>query len=91
MGMQGNHYGLCPAVIAAAPYTSFIQRFIDSYTSFWDCDWDYNAVRTPLHIARAHPDEIQVVSEQALFWPAMNDVRVYFNTEYDFDASGQFT
>jgi hypothetical protein len=44
-------------------------------------------------IARAHPDEIQVLSTRAFFWPMWHGEEIqhtHENNDYDFYGTGQY-
>ena len=90
MGMQGLNYGLCAGILISSPFSSFIARFLDSYHHFYGDDWDFNSVQNSLRIARRYPDELQILTEQAFFYPDSGDGRPFVNDEWDFDASGQY-
>ncbi|WVF72813.1 hypothetical protein IAT40_007631 [Kwoniella sp. CBS 6097] len=85
--------GLCNAIIISEPGSTFIDRWLASYESFEGGVWAHHSVVKPWQIARAHPDEIQVLSERAFFWPMWHGSEVqktHETDEHDFAASGQY-
>lgn len=77
MGVQGRGAkvdGLCNAVMLAAPGSSFVRRWLESYRTFRstgrDKYWDEHSVQLPLQLARAHPGEITILDRGAFFYPS---------------------
>uniref|UniRef100_A0A6C0BM33 Uncharacterized protein n=1 Tax=viral metagenome TaxID=1070528 RepID=A0A6C0BM33_9ZZZZ len=66
MGIQGENYGLCNAVIMAKPETKFGQEWYQSYQSFSQ-NWDLHSVRIPLAISKQYP--ITIAPNDAFFYP----------------------
>lgn len=90
MGMQGYEYGLCAGVLISAPYSSFLSRFLDSYHHFYGHIWDYNSVQNSIKIAKRYPDEIQILRQQAFFYPNWADASPFLTDQWYSDASGQY-
>ncbi|KAK8854781.1 hypothetical protein IAR55_003520 [Kwoniella newhampshirensis] len=85
--------GLCNAIIISAPNSTFIDRWLASYDSFDGGVWAQHSVQKPWEIARSHPDEIQVLSERAFFWPMWHGEEIqktHETTEHDFQKTGQY-
>jgi hypothetical protein len=65
--------GLADAVILAEPQSPFLCRWLNEYRSFRstgrDEFWNEHAVKLPLRLARAYPNEITVLPHTAFFWP----------------------
>lgn len=97
------------AVIIAQPHSSFIDRWLASYETFEDGQWDEHSVNMPWvgqfmiettsaddmpqKLARRYPDEIQVLSNKAFFWPMWhgNEIeKTHELDEHDFKGSGQY-
>ena len=77
MGVQGRGdrvFGLCNAVMMAAPNAPFMVRWLGTYSSFRskgrDDHWDEHSVRIPMQLARAHPQELTVLDRGAFFHPS---------------------
>ena len=68
MGIQGDNYGLCNAIMLAKPQTEFGRQWIKSYESF-NQQWDIHSVKIPLALSKTHP--ITVLSNQAFFCPVV--------------------
>ncbi|WVQ74931.1 hypothetical protein IAR50_004539 [Cryptococcus sp. DSM 104548] len=86
--------GLCNAVIISAPGSPFIERWLASYDTFDGGIWARHSVVKPWELARAHPTELQVLSERAFFWPMWHGDEIqktHETTQHDFKASGQYT
>ncbi|PHH76367.1 hypothetical protein CDD80_1578 [Ophiocordyceps camponoti-rufipedis] len=74
----GNRAGLCNAVIAARPNSSFIDRWLHTYDKAdLNAEWNYHSVILPRQLAHHHPDEICELPPDAFFWPTWTwgDVR----------------
>ncbi|WWD19073.1 hypothetical protein CI109_103531 [Kwoniella shandongensis] len=85
--------GLCNAIIISAPGSTFIDRWLASYDTFDGGVWAQHSVQKSWEIARSHPDEIQVLSERAFFWPMWHGDEIkktHETTEYDFAKTGQY-
>lgn len=66
----GNRWGLCNAVIAARPNSTFINRWIKSYENVdLSKEWNYHSVLLPKEMATAHPEEVCTLAPDAFFWP----------------------
>ena len=85
LGLQEGTYGLCNAVIMAAPQARFIKQWIEEYRDF-DCEqWDEHSVKRPMRIATEHPDLLNVQPENVFFWPSwQNPDAVFFDTDKEF-------
>jgi len=85
--------GLCNAVIISAPGTDFIDRWLASYADFDEGVWAHHSVVRPWELARAHPDEVQVLNSRAFFWPMWHGEEIKYTHErddYDFRGTGQY-
>jgi Glycosyltransferase sugar-binding region containing DXD motif len=52
LGHEGaDRGGLCPRVILARPDSSFVNRWIDSYSTFQTGEWNYHSVTVPKQLA----------------------------------------
>ena len=74
----GNRWGLCNAVLAARPNSSFVARWLNSYRDGGDSEgapvdlrreWNYHSVLLPRVMAQGHPDEVCTLPPDAFFWP----------------------
>lgn len=66
----GNRWGLCNAVIAARPNSTFVSRWLDSYsTADLSREWNYHSVLLPKEMAAQYPDEVCALAPDAFFWP----------------------
>nr|XP_019044696.1 hypothetical protein I302_06609 [Kwoniella bestiolae CBS 10118]OCF23626.1 hypothetical protein I302_06609 [Kwoniella bestiolae CBS 10118] len=85
--------GLCNAIIISSPQSPFIDRWLASYETFDGGIWARHSVVKPWELARAHPEEIQVLSERAFFWPMWHGEEVqktHEEGEFDFEKTGQY-
>ncbi len=71
MGHEGgNRAGMANAIIVARPNSAFINRWIDTYSTFSpSSEWNYHSVTLPKQMAKDHPDEICALPPTAFFWP----------------------
>ena len=74
---DGGEYGMANAVILAEPGAPFLRRWLKEYRSFRskgrDEFWNEHSVRLPVKLAKAHPEEITILSPKAFFWPLWTD------------------
>jgi hypothetical protein len=96
-------------VIVSAPHSSFIDRWLATYETFDNGAWDRHSVNMPWvsrnleatllrrtdgkELARRYPDEVQVLSNRAFFYPMWhgNEIeKTHELDEHDFRASGQY-
>jgi hypothetical protein len=74
---QGGDIGLGNAVILAEPKARFLQRWLETYRCFRsqgrDAFWNEHSVQVPFQLARQFPEEIEVLSHRAFFWPLWSD------------------
>ncbi|KAL3962803.1 hypothetical protein ACCO45_004326 [Purpureocillium lilacinum] len=55
----GNRWGLCNAIIAARPNSTFVRRWLDTYKGAdLNQEWNYHSVLLPKEMSGKHPDEI---------------------------------
>jgi len=84
MGIQGNDYGLCNAIMMAKPGTEFGKQWYEAYKSFNCKDWDYHSVILPLKLAKQIP--ITILSNDALFYPLWDPIgNIVFNDNLNLD------
>jgi mannosyltransferase OCH1-like enzyme len=82
MGVQAHFYeqkgGLCNAVMLSAPHSRFVNKWLDSYTTFCskgrDRWWDYHSVKLPALLSYSSPQNIKVLDHDAFFYPLWADV-----------------
>ena len=80
MGIQGNNYGLCNAIIMAKPNTEFGKQWYDSYRNFNSSIWDYHSVILPQKLSKTIP--ITILAHDALFYPLWDPVtKLLLNSE----------
>jgi len=90
-------YGLCNAVILAAPGCLFIENWLQEFKSFRsegkDGYWDEHAVRMPLRVANrlatSHTSAVTVLSKSAFFdpsWESDELTRLFESTDSFPDA-----
>ncbi|OIW24436.1 hypothetical protein CONLIGDRAFT_623286 [Coniochaeta ligniaria NRRL 30616] len=66
----GNRWGLCNAVIAARPNSTFVSRWLDSYSTVdFTHEWNYHSVLLPKEMADRYPEELCALAPDAFFWP----------------------
>ncbi|KAK4187198.1 hypothetical protein QBC35DRAFT_452513 [Podospora australis] len=66
----GNRWGLCNAIMAARPNSTFVERWLDSYSQAdLSREWNYHSVLLPKEMADQHPDEVCALAPDAFFWP----------------------
>ncbi|KAK4232485.1 hypothetical protein QBC38DRAFT_514071 [Podospora fimiseda] len=66
----GNRFGLCNAVIISRPNSSFLSRWLSSYShADLSKEWNYHSVRLPKILADENPDEVCTLAPDAFFWP----------------------
>jgi SAM-dependent methyltransferase len=74
---EGGQYGMANAVILAEPDAPFLRRWLSEYRFFRsngrDEYWNEHSVQLPVRLAKAHPDEIRILSPKAFFWPLWTD------------------
>jgi SAM-dependent methyltransferase len=74
---EGAEHGMANAVILAEPNAPFLRRWLAEYRSFRssgrDQYWNEHSVQLPVRLAKAHPDEITILSPKAFFWPLWTD------------------
>lgn len=77
-------------MIMARPHAPFLQRWMATYASFNDDDWNYHSVILPGKLAPYFPSEITVLNHSAFFWPLWdtNGLRtLYLEKSYDFSGN----
>ncbi|POR33391.1 Uncharacterized protein TPAR_06424 [Tolypocladium paradoxum] len=66
----GNRLGLCNAIIAARPNSTFVRRWLATYDGAdLNREWNYHSVLLPKELAGRHPDEVCELPPDAFFWP----------------------
>ncbi|KAH8888557.1 hypothetical protein GQ53DRAFT_826246 [Thozetella sp. PMI_491] len=66
----GNRWGLCNAIIAARPNSTFVDRWLESYQNIdFSKEWNYHSVLLPRELAQAYPSEACTLAPDAFFWP----------------------
>ncbi|MBP7273073.1 MAG: hypothetical protein KA974_04490 [Saprospiraceae bacterium] len=86
-------HGLCNAVMLAAPQTSFVQRWYESYNFFRskgkDKFWNEHSVYIPAQFAQQYPNEITIVPPQYFFIPSYDErgLKDMFVNNTNFDES----
>ncbi|KAK3995866.1 hypothetical protein QBC44DRAFT_14775 [Cladorrhinum sp. PSN332] len=66
----GNRWGLCNAVIISRPNSTFLERWLDSYShADLSKEWNYHSVRLPKILADENPDQVCTLAPDAFFWP----------------------
>jgi hypothetical protein len=89
LGREGEEgvWGTANAVILAERESGFLKRWLEEYKSFRsmgrDEFWNEHSVQIPSRLARQHPTEVVVLSENAFFWPLWTDDHLnwIFNTD----------
>jgi hypothetical protein len=84
--------GLCNAIIMSKRASPFLRRWWDSYRTFSHEQWATHSVKKPWELSRNHPDEITILSNQAMFWPLWTEEHlkmVHVHNDYDFFKTGQ--
>ena len=66
MGVQGENYGLCNAIMMAKPGTDFGKQWFRSYESY-NTQWDLHSVKIPYNLSAIYP--ITILRNDALFYP----------------------
>ncbi|KAK2074585.1 hypothetical protein P8C59_008780 [Phyllachora maydis] len=67
----GNRWGLCNAIMAARPNSTFVARWLASYAGVEPgrAGWNYHSVILPKRLAEANPGEVCALAPDAFFWP----------------------
>lgn len=66
----GNRNGLCNAIMAAHPNSSFVDRWLDSYDGQdLSREWNYHSVILPGEMQKSHPTEVCALPPTSFFWP----------------------
>jgi hypothetical protein len=65
----GDRNGLCNAIILARPEAAFIKRWLDSYSTFREGEWNDHSVLLPKQWSIENPSEVCTLSPHAFFWP----------------------
>jgi len=66
----GNRWGLCNAIMAARPNSTFVGRWLRSYDKVdFSREWNYHSVILPKEMAEQHPSEVCALAPDAFFWP----------------------
>lgn len=73
MGIQGDNYGLCNAVILSKPNTQFGQKWLETYQTFNHNQWDTHSVHIPYQLSKSIP--ITVLPNDAFFWPLWDPIK----------------
>lgn len=83
---EGGRIGLCNAVILARKNSLFIEKWMNSYRTFNQSDWNYHSVVLPGIMARNHPDLLTVLGHTRFFWPMWDPAAVHelFHGTWDF-------
>ncbi|CAO3611027.1 unnamed protein product [Cunninghamella blakesleeana] len=90
----GGAIGLCNAVILSKPGSKFLQRWIQTYRTFNQSDWNYHSVVLPGKLATHFKDEIHIMNYTSFFWPLWdgNGLRTLFlEKSYQFDQGNYLT
>ncbi|KAJ5611276.1 hypothetical protein N7510_007995 [Penicillium lagena] len=77
----GDRRGLCNGVVIGRKNSSFLQRWIDSYSSFSPKEWNYHSVVYPKLLSLRYPQEICALSPVAFFWPTWTKRHVQYMHE----------
>lgn len=90
MGMQGENYGLCNAVILSKPKSSFAIKWLDSYKNFrskgMDEYWDEHSVIKPLELSKIYENEIKILNSNSFFYPLWTNINdIIFNENINID------
>jgi GT2 family glycosyltransferase len=87
MGMQGDNYGLCNAVMMAKPQSEFGLKWYDSYRDFrgnGNQHWDEHSVKLPLTLSKQIP--VTMLSKDSWFYPLWSPMpHILFNDKLDID------
>lgn len=66
----GNRHGLCNAVMAAHPNSTFIERWLDTYVGQdLSREWNYHSVILPSEMQKQFPTEVCALPPSSFFWP----------------------
>lgn len=78
--------GLCDAIILSRPNSGFIRKWIQGYETDYRENWNYNAVKMPLHIAQDNPNLITRLDTKSFFkfqWDEVGASQL-FSENHDF-------
>lgn len=71
---SGTIVGLCNAVILASKNNTFLKYWLNSYKTFRskgrDAYWNEHSVFAPLHISGLYPNLINILPENAFYYPS---------------------
>lgn len=82
--------GLCNAVLLSEKNSSFVNRWLDAYSSFrsqgHDKYWNEHSVRVPMQLAALYPDELTQLGPYAFHYPLYdeNGLRQLFEELHSF-------
>ncbi|ETS76176.1 hypothetical protein PFICI_11563 [Pestalotiopsis fici W106-1] len=66
----GNRYGLCNAIMAAHPNSTFVERWLDMYGGQdLSREWNYHSVILPGEMQKEYPKEVCALPPTTFFWP----------------------
>jgi len=81
--------GLCNAVILAPTEAGFIKKWLSSYTSFNNTEWDYHSVILPAILAAENPEEVVTLPASAFFEPQWhNQLQEILDAGMQFEGNG---
>lgn len=82
----GNRWGLCNAIMLARKNSTFVERWIDRYSSFDSSQWNYHSVILPKEMSAEYLDEICTLSPTVFFWPTWTYAHITYMHEELSDA-----
>lgn len=86
MGLQGDNYGLCNAIMLAKPNTTFGHEWYQSYHNFDENLWDYHSVQLPLILSKKIP--ITILENDTFFYPLWDPLKeCLFNERIDLNEA----
>lgn len=91
IGLQGRPrtQGLCNAVMAAAPGSTFGASWLERYATFSKERWDQYSVRLPYLLWRSGKHAANVENSDRFHWPTWEDdgLKQMFEEDHDFPAA----
>lgn len=77
--------GLCNAVILASPGAPFLKRWLGSYSTFSNEEWNVHSVIVPKRLVDEAPGEVHLLDHRKFFWP------MHWNEHMEFFVEGHGT
>mmetsp|Transcript_3580 Transcript_3580/g.5445 ORF Transcript_3580/g.5445 Transcript_3580/m.5445 type:complete len:468 (-) Transcript_3580:40-1443(-) len=82
---------ICSAFLMARAHAPFLQRWLDSYRTFDNEQWNYHSGIVPARLAMQFPREAVMLEPEKVLWPPFDFLHeVYEGDNYDFEENYAF-